>query len=424
MKKLILFFLFVCTNLLFSQKVTDTISSQKLNEDRQIFIGLPPSYDKNPGQKYPILLLLDGDFLFDPFQGALSYAYYWDDIPEVIIVGISQNKNNERETDCMVDETTGLPSEKGESFFEFIGMELIPYIQKKYRTAPFKIIAGLDTTAAFSNFYLYKDIPVFDAYISMSPELATGMEEQIPDRLAAIEKPIFYYHSSADGDIKKMRKRIQTMDELAKKITKPTLNYKFDDFKGASHYSLVLNSIPSALYHIFSVYQPISTTEFQEKIVTLPSGYVDYLIKKYELLEKTFNMKLTIRLNDFKAIEAAILKNNAYPEFDQLAQLAKKNYPKSMLADYEMAQLYEKTGDMKKAIKTYQSAFQKEEIGDLTKDMMLDRADELKKSLPKTEKGKKGKEEVIEETPPTDIPAETPPTETPTETPTGEKKPE
>lgn len=424
MKKLILFFLFVCTNLLFSQKVTDTISSQKLNEDRQIFIGLPPSYDKNPGQKYPILLLLDGDFLFDPFQGALSYAYYWDDIPEVIIVGIIQNKNNERETDCMVDETTGLPSEKGESFFEFIGMELIPYIQKKYRTAPFKIIAGLDTTAAFSNFYLYKDIPVFDAYISMSPELATGMEEQIPDRLAAIEKPIFYYHSSADGDIKKMRKRIQTMDELAKKITKPTLNYKFDDFKGASHYSLVLNSIPSALYHIFSVYQPISTTEFQEKIVTLPSGYVDYLIKKYEVLEKTFNMKLTIRLNDFKAIEAAILKNNAYPEFDQLAQLAKKNYPKSMLADYEMAQLYEKTGDMKKAIKTYQSAFQKEEIGDLTKDMMLDRADELKKSLPKTEKGKKGKEEVIEETPPTDIPAETPPTETPTETPTEEKKPE
>jgi predicted alpha/beta superfamily hydrolase len=420
MKKLILFFLFVCTNPLFSQKVTDTISSQKLNEDRQIFIGLPPSYDKNPGQKYPILLLLDGDFLFDPFQGALSYAYYWDDIPEVIIVGISQNKNNERETDCMVDETTGLPSEKGESFFEFIGMELIPYIQKKYRTAPFKIIAGLDTTAAFSNFYLYKDIPVFDAYISMSPELATGMEEQIPDRLATIEKPIFYYHSSADGDIKKMRKRIQTMDELAKKITKPTLNYKFDDFKGASHYSLVLNSIPSALYHIFSVYQPISTTEFQEKIVTLPSGYVDYLIKKYELLEKTFNMKLTIRLNDFKAIEAAILKNNAYPEFDQLAQLAKKNYPKSMLADYEMAQLYEKTGDIKKAIKTYQSAFQKEEIGDLTKDMMLDRADELKKSLPKTEKGKKGKEDVIEETPTTDVPAETPPTETPTE----EKKPE
>jgi hypothetical protein len=39
---------------------------------------------------------------------------------------------------------------------------------------------------------------------------------------------------------------------------------------------------------------------------------------------------------------------------------------------------YEKTGDLKKAAKAYQSAFQKEEIGDLTKDMMLDKADELK----------------------------------------------
>ncbi|MEM0542310.1 alpha/beta hydrolase-fold protein [Flavobacterium sp. j3] len=409
MKKLALLFLFVCTNILYSQKITDTITSQKLNEDREIFIGLPPSYDKNPSQKYPILLLLDGDFLFNPFQGALSYGYYWDDLPEVIIIGISQNKNNERETDCTVEEATGLPSEKGELFFEFIGMELIPYIQKKYRTAPFKLIAGLDTTAAFSNFYLYKENPVFDAYISMSPELTTGMEEQIPERLATIEKPVFYYHSSADGDVKKMRKRIQALDELAKKITKPTLSYKFDDFKGASHYSLVLNSIPSALYHIFSVYQPISTTEFQEKIVTLPSGYVDYLAKKYELLEKTFSMKLTIRLNDFKAIEAAILKNKAYAEFDQLAQLARKNYPKSMLADYHMAQLYEKTGDTKKAIKTYQSAFQKEEIGDLTKDMMLERADELKGQV------KNKKDEVIEETPPTDTPVETPPTDTPVE---------
>jgi len=415
MKKILLFVLFICSSTIFSQnkKITDTISSQKLNEDREITIGLPPSYAKNSNQKYPILVLLDGDFLFDPFQGALSYGNYWDDLPEVIIIGISQNKNNERETDCMVDETTGLPSEKGEQFFEFIGMELIPYIQKKYRTAPFKMIAGLDTTAGFLNLYLYKDNPVFDAYISMSPELLAEMEKNIPQRLAAIEKPIFYYHSSADGDVKKMRNRIIALDETAKKITKEALNYRFDDFKGASHYSLVLNSIPSALYQIFSVYQPISISEFNDKIAILPSGYVDYLIKKYDVIEKSFALKLPIRLNDFKAIEAAILKNKAYDEFDKLSQLARKNYPKSMLADYQMAQMHEKKGDNARAVKSYLSAFQREEIGDLTKDMMIERADELKKSMPK--KGKKGKEEPVVEEIPTDKPSEIPPTETPTE---------
>ena len=402
MKKIILFLFFICSNAIFSQKVTDTISSKRLNEDREITIGLPPSYDKHPNQKYPILVLLDGDFLFDAFQGALSYGNYWDDLPEVIIVGIFQNKNNERETDCAVDQENGLPTEKGEAFFEFIGLELLPYVEKKYRTAPFKMIAGLDTTAGFLNCYLYKDIPLFDAYISMSPELPTGMEEQLPDRLAAIQKPIFYYHSSGDGDMKKMRKRILALDEVAKKINKPSLNYRFDDFKGASHYSLVLNSIPSALYQIFSVYQPISTTEFNEKIAVLTSGYVDYLIQKYDVIEKSFALKLPIRLNDFKAIEAAILKNKAYPEFEKLAQLAKKSYPKSMLADYQMGQMYEKKGETAKAVKSYMMAYQREEIGDLTKDMMIERADELKN----------GKNEPdVEETLPDAAPTDTPPTE-------------
>ncbi len=419
MKRNILLLFFIYSNAVFSQKVIDTISSKRLNEDREITIGLPPSYEKNSSKKYSVLVLLDGDFLFDAFQGALSYGNYWDDLPEVIIVGISQNKNNERETDCAVNEN-GLPTEKGEAFFEFIGLELLPYIEKKYRTAPFKIIAGLDTTAGFLNCYLYKDVPLFDAYISMSPELPARMEEQLPDRLAAIQKLIFYYHSSGDGDMKKMRTRIIALDEVSKKINKPTLNYKFDDFKGASHYSLVLNSIPSALYHIFSVYQPISTTEFNEKIAVLPSGYVDYLIKKYEVIEKSFALKLRIRFNDFKAIEAAILKNKAYPEFDKLAQLAKKNYPKTMLADYEMGQMYEKKGENAKAIKSYMVAFQRDEIGDLTKDMMIERADELKKLLPK--KGKKEKEEpVVEETPITDAPTEAVPTNTPA---TEEKKQE
>lgn len=412
MKKLLLLLICIYSNVFYSQnkKVIDTIFSNKLNQEREITIGLPPSYEKNPNQKFPILLLLDGDFLFDPFQGALSYGYYWDDLPEVIIVGVNQNKNNEREIDCMVDETTGLPSEKGESFFEFIGMELLPYIQKNFRTAPFKMIAGLDTTAGFLNLYLYKDNPVFDAYISMSPELPTGMEENIPERLAAIQKPLFYYHSSADGDLKKMRNRILALDESAKKIKKETVNYKFDDFKGTSHYSLVLNSIPSALYQIFSVYQPISTTEFNEKIATLTLGYVDYLEKKYAVIDKLFALKLPIRLNDFKAIEAAILKNKAYDEFEKLSQLARKNYPKSMLADYELGQMYEKKGDNAKAVKSFLIAFQREEIGDLTKEMMIERADELKKTLPK--KGKKDEkvkeESAVEQTTPNEVPSETP----------------
>lgn len=367
----------------FGQKLKDSILSKKLDTYRHLTISLPPSYDRETKKVYPLLFLLDGDYLFDPFQGAISYGNYWDDLPEVIIVGLAQNRENERDSDCTFDDSTGLPEGKGESFFEFIGGELLPFLQNKYRISPFKIIAGHDVTAGYMNLFLYKDNPLFNAYISLSPELATEMEVRVAERLGTFKQNMFYYQSSADGDIKKMRTKIATLDENIKAANNTSLNYKYDDFKGASHYSLVLYSIPSALYQFFAAYQPISTSEFQEKIVKLESGYVDYLKNKYEVLEKALGIKMPIRLNDFKAIEAAILKNKAYNEFELLAQLSKKMYPKSMLGDYHMAMYYENTGDIKNAVRYYQNGFQMQEIGDLTKDMMLGKADELRVQIKK-----------------------------------------
>ena len=107
---------------------------------------------------------------------------------------------------------------------------------------------------------------------------------------------------------------------------------------------------------------------------------------------------MPIRVNDFKAIEAAILKNKAYNELDALSNLAQKNYPKSMLADYELGLMFEKNGDNKKALKYYQTAYQKDEIGNLTKDMMLDKVSDLKKGF--TKNGKEIKTETPTQEPP------------------------
>lgn len=363
---------------IFAQFKLDTITSARLKEDRVISISLPYSYGKEKNKKYPLLLLLDGNYLFEPFSGALKYGNYWDDLPEVITVAIDQGKPFDRELESYVDDQNGLPIEKGAQFFDFITMELMPYLEKKYTIAPFKIIAGHDVTAGFLNLFLYKDNPLFDAYISMSPEFPKDMETRIPKRLNLINKPLFYYQSTADGDLKKMQDLIKTLDTNIKTVNNPNLNYQFDDFKNASHYSLVLHSIPNALYHIFGVYQPISNTEYQEKIVKLPSDYVGFLTKKYDIIEKSYGIKMPIRINDFRAIEAAILKNNAFTEFEQLAALSKKSYPKAMLSQYHMGMFYEKTGDTKKANKAYMNAYNMEEIGSLTKDFMLEKADAMK----------------------------------------------
>ena len=381
MKHTLLLLLFSVT--VFSQKTTESFVSSKLKESREITIGLPPSYENNPTKQYPILIILDGDYLFDPFFGALNYGAYWDDLPETIIVGISQNKNEERIDDSNYDDLNGVPAEKGARFFEFIGGELLPYIEKKYRVAPFRIIAGHDTTAGYLNFFLYKDNPIFNAYISLNPELVPEMETRIPDNFSKLKQPLFYYQSTAEGDLKELLESVKKLDENIKLVTNPMLNYKYDQFKGTSHYSSVLYSIPSALYQFFDCYKPISMTEYTEKIAVLQNGYVKYLTDKYDGITKTLGFKVPIRVTDFKAIEAAILKNKAYTELDKLAEIAKKSYPKSMLADYELGLMYEKLGDSKKAAKAYQKAAQFEEIGDLSKDMMFEKYEEMQSLTPK-----------------------------------------
>lgn len=375
-KSLVLLLAFFCISS-FGQRSRDTIFSQKLNADRTFTVSLPLSYGKEKNRKYPLLLLFDGEYLLDAFDGAFAYGNYWDDLPEVIIVGIDMAKGGQREADTTLDQE-GLPTETGAQFFEFVGAELIPALEKKYRIAPFRIVAGHDLTAGFLNLWLYKDDPLFSAYISLSPEFGEQMRERIPTMLMTIKKPIYYFLASADGDLTNDLQNIQIVDTNIKTVKNDNLHYRYEEYLGATHYSMVLHAIPDALYHIFGPYQPISTKEFQEKIVTLPGGYVEYLTKKYETVRKSYGMDMPIRIGDFKAIEAAILKNKTYDDFEKLAALSKKAYPKSMLSQYHMGMYYEKKGDAKKAAKAYQNAYLLDEIGDLTKDMMLEKADAIK----------------------------------------------
>lgn len=376
-KTIVLLSFLVAFNGLSQTTIKDTLAMSKSGVKRSMTIVLPPSYKKNKTKTYPLLLVLDGDYLLPPFEGTLQYGNYWDDLPEMIVVGINQNNNDERTDDSETDDT-GLPKGKGADFFEFLGSKVVNYLKEKYRLNNFKIIAGHDITAGYLNFYLYKETPVFNAYISLSPDFPEGMEDRIADRLQSVKENIFYYQAVADGDIKSIKNKVALLDEAVKQIPPSNLNYKYDEIKGTSHYSMVLQAIPNALYHFFESYQPITTNEFQNKIVVLKEGYVDYLRTRYEKTEKTLSYKMTVRYNDFKAIYAAIMKNKAYNELEQLAQEANKNYPKSMLGDYYLASYYEQTGDFKRAAKTYLNAFPKEAIGDIDKDKMIIKSDELR----------------------------------------------
>jgi predicted alpha/beta superfamily hydrolase len=377
MKKLLLLPLCILLwQVSFSQPIYEEFNSAKLGEVRKLKIQLPRNYDANTEKKYPIVLVLDADYLFEPVAGTVDYFSYWEDMPESIVVGVMQG--DMRYDDCSYDENTFMPGGKGAEFFEFIGMELIPYIDKNYRTAKFIIGVGHDFTANFLNYYLFKNPPLLNGYINLSPDLAPLMEERLVDRILEIPGKIFYYLATGTDDIKGLMDSSQNLHAQLSGLKSKTFNYYFDNFEGATHYSLGGRGIPNALEKIFSVYRPISKKEYSEVLLKLDTPISQYLTDKYKVIEELFAITNNIRVNDFIATATASEKKKQWESLREIATLAKKQYPHTLLGDYYLGRYYEETGEPKKAMKIYQGAYDKEEVDFITVDTLLDRADKIK----------------------------------------------
>jgi hypothetical protein len=377
MKKIIIISLFFFAFVSFGQRKMESIESSSLGKTRQISIITPPSYEYEKDKKYPVIYLLDGEYLMDPFNGTLQYGYYFDDLPEVIIVGIYQNINNERAIDSKTTEE-GFPDEKSSKFYEFIATEVVPYIDKNYRTVSYKVIAGHDSTAGFLNFYLYKDIPIFDAYISLCPEFAFDMENRIADQLSVLKKPVSYFQATSNADENSIIENITLLDKNIQKNTNTNLSYKLLTLDGYSHYSIVPIAIPQALYHVFKGYQPLNKEEYKQ-LQNTTSGFVDFIIEKYNKINDLFGVNMKIRLTDLVAIQSLISKYGSNEELKSLSKIADKNYPKTTLSYYIESVAYEKEGDINKAIKALEKGYVAKDIGMFTKSFMLERLENLKR---------------------------------------------
>lgn len=371
---------FVCFSTINAQTTVEKLKSKKLNETRDIQLYIPEGYSED--KVYPIIVVLDAHYLFETVVSNARYYSYWDEMPECIIVGVNQYKTEDRARDCMYADASGLPTEKGAKFFEFIGMELIPFVEKNYNTANFKMIVGHDLTANFSNYYLFKDVPLFDAYINLSPYFAPKMEGRIATRLEEFETKKFYYLATADEDTKKAAKRIRGLNETLNGLKNENIFYYYDDITEANHNSLAVQAIPRAMSKIFTIYRPISVKEYKEKILSLKTSPYLYLMDKYKTINELFGFEKRVSVNDFMAIYSAVRKSKINDEdLKLLAKLGKKEYPDTSLFHFFMGEYYEKTGKPKKALRMYQNGFTMNAIDFITKDLMLDKADKIKQDF-------------------------------------------
>ena len=141
--------------------VVRTMKSSILNEEREVLVHLPATYDTS-GKAYPVLYLLDGTPA--SLQEAITVTNRLR--TDMIIVAIENTNRNRDMMPVVAKDYPGPP--RAESFLGFLEKELVPDIEKAYRTTQPGILLGKSLSGLFAIYALLARPTAFNAYVGCS----------------------------------------------------------------------------------------------------------------------------------------------------------------------------------------------------------------------------------------------------------------
>ena len=152
------------------------IKSVWVGEEYQIGIWLPFSYASS-NQTYPVLYVTDGDYAFGLATGLIPTLIGTQEIPEILVVGISYNHLSNydefgtlRSRDMLPPGFVHAPpAARTDQFIAFLEKELFPLIEMEYRGSPKeRALFGFSVGGFFTLYTLFTRPDLFQRYIAAS----------------------------------------------------------------------------------------------------------------------------------------------------------------------------------------------------------------------------------------------------------------
>jgi predicted alpha/beta superfamily hydrolase len=372
-------------NYLIEIGIPDSLYSNTLDEQRNIWIHLPENYKADGSIKYPVVYVLDGGVQLNSL--ATVYNNYWGNyLPDMILVGISNKTNRTRDlTTSKVATRYGAAynNETGgaENFTEFIEKELIPYVDSKYATTAYRTLIGHSFGGLFTINALINHPHLFENYIAIDPSL--DWDNQIILKQAKLKlqtenyegKSLFVSLASEQlhmqnaeislenvmqdtSEFTLFARSIIEFSNIAEKQKQNGLSFAWKSYLNDLHGTVPLPSMRDGLLFLFDWYQLESGQQFSNPETPLAELLV--LVKKREEKltrhfgyptppadEELFNMGGYMYMQ-FRKLK----KSHAF------FNMAIKYYPKSVNAHDSMADYYTAQSDVESAIKELAIAYE------------------------------------------------------------------
>ena len=219
-----------------------TIVSKLVNETRTINVWTPPEYNTG-NDSFPVLYMPDGGIVAEDFPhiaNTLADLIKSKKIPPTILVGI-QNTDRKKDltgpTEVEKDKEIGQEVGKSANYRAFITDELMPEINKKYRTTARNGLIGESLAGLFVMETFLLRPADFDYYIAFDPSLwwnnhnyDKNVEKyltNLPDR-----KTILWFASSSTEG---MSGAAQNIANALQKVSPTKVTWKYSDEPKEKH---------------------------------------------------------------------------------------------------------------------------------------------------------------------------------------------
>ena len=175
------------------------VSSKLMGRDYQLYISLPTGYSNNDTVSYPVFYVLDGGAVasFEAMDVAHKYLDYDDEIEKVILVGIESGTDIKTwyvnrhfdytpSLDTAIDKKSakvyGVPEGSVHSggaakFLECLKTEIIPFVDKHYKTTNDRGITGHSYGGLFTAWCFIDARGFFTRYGINSPSPGWNKEQ-------------------------------------------------------------------------------------------------------------------------------------------------------------------------------------------------------------------------------------------------------
>ena len=321
---------------------TEVINSMVLREDRQIFINLPNGYESS-NQAYPVIYLLDGESKFLFSTGVVSFLAGNNRVPEMIIIGIP-NTNRDRDLTPNFEKSSG-----ADAFLTFIREELIPFVDKHYRTEPYRILYGHSLAGMFAVYTMVKQPDLFNSYIAVSPALQSldGYVVETADKKFTNNPPqnksLFMSLGNEPTYVDAIGRFTKILDTTALK----DFSWKYTTYDNENHGTVPLKSLYDGLEFLFN--DLAITEEIAAKGIDAIKSYYAKLTDRYGFEVKPDEGVLNIL--GYQYLQA----KNFDPAL-AFFQYSVELYPNSANVYDSLGEAYETVGKLDLALENYSKA--------------------------------------------------------------------